>query len=224
MKKYVPFLFAAFCLAPQLFSQSNSALSNVGERNRSFLALCKELADKPVIKGDFKLSRYIASIDRTLVSSGTFIISADKGMIWDTKKPFTSVMAVGSDYIIQISRSGKRSVVSAEGNETFLRIASVIKSLFSGNPDALEKNFVIDFNESGSDNLSWTLKLSPKDVAIRDFASLFTLSGTGGNIQRLEMSAPSSNSPNGDSTVYLLSNQTRASELTPAEEALFEKP
>jgi hypothetical protein len=63
--------------------------------------VCARLAERPVMTGIFTQKKTLTRINRSLVSGGNFIFDARLGIVWETLKPFPSVMAVGTDYIIQ---------------------------------------------------------------------------------------------------------------------------
>jgi outer membrane lipoprotein-sorting protein len=181
-----------------------------------FLAICAELSRYPVTKGAFEQQKTIKALNRTLSSSGVFIISAGDGMVWDTRKPFPSIMAVGEDFITQSTPGGTKTRLSAQGNETFVRLAAVIRAVFTGNPQQLLMNFTVFFTESGT---TWRLGLVPKDASIKNFAEKIMLNG-GGNggmaIQSIVLLQG-----NGDTLRYTLTKQTFSATLRPEEKALF---
>jgi outer membrane lipoprotein-sorting protein len=144
------------------------------ETRPKFEAVCQALAKEPVVTGVFAQTKTISRLNRSLVSEGNFVIASGTGMIWDTRKPFPSTMAVGRDFMVQSTPSGKRTRLDAGGNETFLRFSDTISAVFSGNSRQLIDNFEIYFNPAAS---SWTLGLLPKEKAIRNFAVRITMEG-----------------------------------------------
>jgi len=173
------------------------------------------LAEHPIVRGNFEQEKVLSRLGRSLKSSGNLIIAADLGMVWDTLKPFPSTLALGKDYLVQSRPGGQKSVLSAQGNETFIRLAEVISSVFSGNTRGLLENFDVYYlgNSSG-----WELGLLPKDNAIASFAVRITMKGD--SVIRSILI----NEQNGDSITYVLSNHSYPSELALHEKSFFTIP
>jgi hypothetical protein len=178
----------------------------------TFNAACAELAKKPIVKGNFVQEKYLSRFNRSLISSGNFIIAAGQGMVWDTLLPFPSTMILGNDFIVQSRAGGQRSVLSAQGNETFTQLADVIGTVFSGQNQGLLKNFEVCFLGSAS---NWDMGLLPRDSIIASFAMKITISGDSAirSIRIFEQ--------NGDTITYTLSDHSFPTELNDHEKAFF---
>jgi len=193
------------------------------QTTEAFRTTCSRLAEHPFIRGNFEQEKTLARLNRSLKSSGNFIIAADLGMVWDTGKPFPSTLALGKDYLIQSRPGGQKTVLSAQGNETFLRMAEVISTVFSGNAQGLLDNFEVYYSgnangDTAGGNAVWELGLSPLDKAINSFAEKIIMKGDAAirSIQIYEQ--------NGDTIKYILSNHSYPAELTINEKAFFSYP
>jgi len=189
----------------------------------AFKAVSERLAEHPIVKGNFEQEKILSRLGRSLKSEGNFIIVADLGMVWDTIKPFPSTLTLGKDYLMQSRPGGQKTKVSAQGNETFLRMAEVISAVFSGNAQGLLDNFEVYFaigNTAGGSGSAgtWELGLSPLDKAISTFAAKITMSGDSA-IRNIII-----NEQSGDITKYSLSNHNYPPELNVHEKALFTLP
>jgi outer membrane lipoprotein-sorting protein len=185
----------------------------------AFRTTCARLAQHTFIRGNFEQEKTLSRLERSLKSSGIFIIAAGQGMVWDTVKPFPSTLTLGRDFMIQSRPGGQRTVLSAQGNETFLRMAEVLSAVFSGNAQGLLDNFAIYYSGGVSgDTVVWELGLSPLDKAINSFAERIVMKGDAAirSIQIYEQ--------NGDSIRYILSNHNYPAELNAHERALFSYP
>jgi outer membrane lipoprotein-sorting protein len=210
--KRLSFLCACLLIALPAFAQDDVFAHALNSRTEpQFLAACARVSAQSVVRGKFEQIKTIAKLKRAIRSSGSFIIASDKGMLWKTEKPFPSVMALGRDSIVQ-TVDGNKTVLSAQGNETFSRMADIISAVFQGRAQTLLKNFSCFFVGGAS----WQLGLIPKDPTVKQFAGRFILEGKGPAITRIE-----TDEQNGDSIVYQLSDQSFGKELTPDEEALF---
>jgi len=185
----------------------------------AFKTTCSRLAEHPVVRGNFEQEKILSRLNRTLKSSGNFIIAAGLGMLWDTVKPFPSTLTLGKDYIIQSRSGGQKTVLSAQGNETFLRMAEVISAIFSGNSRGLMDNFNIYYSPRvAAADYEWELGLIPRDTAIGVFAERIIMKGSAAIRSILIYER------NGDSVQYILTNHNYPVELNVNEKNLFLLP
>jgi hypothetical protein len=204
-------------LAP-LVSQVPGTVENVfshplnAENRRGFDRVCAALSGHRVIRGNFTQTKTFFRAGRSLVSRGLFAVDAARGMIWDTREPFPSVMAVGRDFIVQTG-GGRKNRVDAAGNETFIRISGTMSAVFTGNEAKLLEGFDVCFTEGGG---SWTMGLVPRDGATKAFARSIVLSGDADlrEVSLLEQ--------NGNSVRYELSAHSYGAALSAAEAGYFE--
>ncbi|MDR0447409.1 MAG: outer membrane lipoprotein carrier protein LolA [Treponema sp.] len=180
-----------------------------------FRMICSGLAGYPFIKGNFEQEKFINRQDRHLKSSGNFIIAAGLGMVWDTERPFPSTLVLGKDYLIQSRPGGQKTVLGARGNDTFIRLAEVINTVFLGNAQGLLDNFDVYFTGSSA---AWELGLSPRNKTIGSFAEKIIMKGDAAIkfIQIFEQG--------GDTIKYILNNHSYPAELTIHERTLFSLP
>jgi len=181
----------------------------------AFKSTCSRLAEHPVVRGNFEQEKKLNRLNRSLKSSGNFIIAGGQGMVWDTVKPFPSTLTLGKDYIIQSRSGGQKTVLSAQGNETFLRMAEVISAVFSGNSQGLMENFIIYFS---GNTTAWELGLSPLNSVIGSFAEKIIMKGD------IAIKSILIYEQNGDTVQYILSNHSYPAELNVNEKAFFTLP
>jgi len=181
----------------------------------TFNATCANLAKNPIIKGNFDQEKYLSRFNRSLMSSGNFIITAENGMVWETLKPFPSTMIMGKNFIMQIRPDGRKSVLSAQGNETFTQMADVMSSVFSGQIQELLENFEVYFSGGVSD---WNMGLLPRDSVLASIVTRITMSGDSAirSIRLFEQT--------GDVITYKLLNLNFPAGLSDHEEAFFSVP
>ncbi|MDR2631955.1 MAG: outer membrane lipoprotein carrier protein LolA [Spirochaetaceae bacterium] len=170
------------------------------------------LSAHPLVKGNFTQKKTLNRLKRSLESGGTFIIDAERGMVWETRRPFPSIMAVGRDYLIQWSPGGRKTKLDARGNETFLRLAETISAVFSGNTEKLLDSFDNYFIEADG---SWTVGLVPGEKNLRSFARRIILRGDS-VIRQITLYEQ-----NGDTVHYELSGHFFPEALDPHEIAFF---
>ena len=187
----------------------------MGQTINTFNATCANLAEKPIVKGNFSQEKYLNRFDRSLLSSGNFIIAAEKGMVWETLQPFPSTMILGKGFIMQSRPDGRKSILGNQGNETFTQMANLISSVFSGHSQGLLENFEVYFLGSVS---NWNMGLRPRDSIIASFVMKITMTGDSAirSIRIFE--------PNGDVVTYTLSNPSYPTALNENEETFFSIP
>jgi outer membrane lipoprotein-sorting protein len=146
-----------------------------------YSALCAELASRPIVKGSFEQVKTIKRLNRSLTSKGTFLIAAELGMVWDTRTPFPSTIAMSRDFIIQSVPGGAKSKLDAKGNETFLSVADTLSAVFTGNVQRLRDKFDNYFTETTANSGAvWTLGLLPREKTLRSFMERIILNGEAG--------------------------------------------
>lgn len=195
-----------------MFAFSSLCFAQQSSQNTAFKQVCESISAHKITKGNFNQTKVIKKIGREIKSSGTFIVSVDDGVLWNTQKPFKSSMAITKSGIVQTAANGKKSVVAAGSNATFEQVSSLMTSLFNGDSDALNQNFDIEFIGSTE---NWNVNLTPKDASVRSFIDVIEMAG-GKSIDTMVLHEPS-----GDFTKYEFSNQTFPNALTDEEKAGF---
>jgi hypothetical protein len=185
------------------------------ETRNAFNLTCVQLAEHPIVRGNFEQEKKLNRLNRSLKSSGNFIIVSDTGMVWETLKPFPSTLALGKDFLIQSRPGGKKTVLNAQGNETFVRLAEVLSAVFSGNSQKLLDGFEVYYSGTSA---AWELGLAPVDKAIAAFIGKIVMQG-GKAIHSIVI-----HEQNGDSIVYFLSNHNYPMELSVNEKEFFTIP
>jgi hypothetical protein len=188
-----------------------------GETLPRYSGVCARLAAHPIITGTFTQTKTLTRIQRSLVSGGNFIFDTARGIVWETLKPFPSVMAVGQDYIVQSLAGGKKTKTGAAGNETFMRFSETMRAVFTGDSRLLRENFKNYFTgqpaAGGASN--WTLGLIPTDTSLQAFAAALVLTGDS-VIRTITLYEKA-----GDVLRYELSGHSFPAELSPREKAFF---
>lgn len=167
-----------------------------------------------VVRGDFKQTKFIAQLNREFVSVGNFVIANEKGILWNTEKPFASQLAISETGMVQQNANGTRSEINAKDNVVFAQIAKAIHSIFSGSTAKLQAGFHVFFNRQGK---TWTVGLVPRESSVKKTIQSIELTGNTW-LEQIKL-VDGSGSP----LLYELSNPKPSSELTAKEKALLEK-
>lgn len=172
------------------------------------------LSRHPCTRGDFVQEKHLPAIRRTLSSSGTFLIAADRGIIWQTEKPYPSIMVVGASHVSQGPAAESLSRLDTGSNRLFLEFSQAISAAFSGDVQRIQDSFHVDFSVDGS---NWSLQLEPKERAVAQLVSSILLRGS----DVLEEVAMTER--NGSTITYRFSNHNFSQEPTEDEKQLFDR-
>ncbi len=217
MKRKLLFFIILSCIFFQISAQSTVDFQYVSQL----------LAKQPLTTGTFKQTKTITKIKRNLISSGDFIINADKGIAWITKKPFPSTLVVGKAAMIQISADGTKSITDTSENKTFSDISNTIASIFCGKNEIIQKQFSVSFSKkSTSNSCSWVAVLFPENKTIQSFMTKITLQGVcpvSGTSSKAQITSVIISETSGDKILYEFSDQEHPETLSKEQYEFFKK-
>lgn len=147
-----------------------------------------KISAHPVTKGELTQEQYIKVANRSLISKGTFVMAADKGVIFDITDPFPSSMVVTEEKLVQTLPGNVVSVMDGKENPMFKNIAKIIHSVFANDVQVLRDNFQVSVTGGPKD----VVTLVPKDpllsllflkitLTVGDSIDSVSLIETGGN-------------------------------------------
>ncbi len=201
------FIFTA-AFTSLCFAQTN--------KQPSLESVCEQLASRPNTCGDFTQTKTLQTNGRKLKSTGKYIICSE-GILWKTEKPVPSSLILTKDTMVQISANGNKSVMSGKDNQIFSNISETLSSVFSGNVEALKKNFICEFSDK--ENNGWTLVLTPKDSTIASVMKTLELSGL--TKPETSMTCLVMTEASGNTITYEFTNQKYPKELSTDEKQNF---
>lgn len=167
--------------------------------------LSRQLSEPEVVRGTFVQEKYLRSLPQPLVSSGSFVLARDRGLLWLLGKP------VQQDYRISASGIARRNAgvwqqsdqqgPAARQNDLFLAV-------LRGNTEALQRDFELDLS---GEPQGWALTLKPRSRLLKQIFDTIVIEGsvTAERIELLETQ--------GDSTVLLLRDINIEDQLSPSE-------
>lgn len=184
----------------------------------TFETICTHLAKYKITTGEFTQIK-TTPLKKSLKSSGTFILTRD-GIVWKTLKPVASKVAVIDAYLITTDAKGKKTAKSMLNNDTFLKVNSIVASLFAGDISEIGKNFKISFKANGKEK--WEAVFVPKDENISFVVNSVNLKGTfvkgSASIFMAEIYLA-----DGGSMSYIFEHQKHPAELSEEEKNEFKK-
>ena len=184
----------------------------------TFDTICSHLAKFKITKGEFTQIK-TSALKKSLKSSGTFILTRD-GVVWKTLKPVASTVAIFDAYLVTTDAKGKKTAKSMLNNDTFLKVNSIVASLFAGEAAEINKNFKVSFKANGAEK--WEAVLVPKDKTISYAISSVNLKGTfvKGSVAIFMAEIYLAD---GGSMSYIFEHQKHPEKLTPEELNEFKK-
>ncbi|ASI91274.1 outer membrane lipoprotein carrier protein LolA [Vibrio mediterranei] len=175
--------------------------------------LQQQLAQHPIVRGDFEQKRTLAMFDQPLTSTGQFTLDKTHGLLWRQDVPFTVQLVLTKDKLRQTFADQPAQVITAKDNPMAFYFSHIFLAVFHGDTDQLKQQFDMTFK---ADNGQWTLALTPKAAPLNAVFNTITLGGKS-DLERLTLQEI-----RGDKTDILFSNQSYQPEsLTDAEQAQF---
>ena len=175
-------------------------------------ALTAQLKATPLLHAEFTQTRTLAALSRPLKSSGSLVVSRDKGVIWRLAKPMPLTLVVTPRGLVEVDRDGKKKTQASKDAPMVAQMAGIMKSLLEGQWSALEGLFKVT-SETGPGG-KWTITLSPRP-STRAFLEGVRIRG-GAFIDDIQVKEAS-----GDTTELAFVNQRVDVPLSLAETQLF---
>ena len=161
-------------------------------------AVKAQLEQPNVLRGNFEQSKQIEGFSKPLLSSGDFIVSRERGVLWRTVEPFPSVLKLTRDEIVASQGDAVTFRLSADSEPSVRIINGLMFSLLNGDVAALDKQFTIGGSKTAG---QWSLDLKPKQAA---FAKLIRAIALKGDAHVREIAIDEAN---GDKTQIRFSDQ-----------------
>ena len=140
----------------------------------SFVSTYQTVAYNGPWVADFTQTKQIHGIKRTFRSTGTMLLQPSRGIVWNMRTPYPSVLVVGPSYIVQQLPGRQTSRMEFGDNQVFTQISRTIEMVLAGNLAALDDAFSLSFQKEGED---WTLALVPRQAEVASFVDSFVLGG-----------------------------------------------
>ena len=154
------------------------------------------LADAPVLRGAFEQQKTVAGFKKPLVSRGDFLVVRDQGVLWNTRKPFASTLALTRKSLAaEHEAGGARFHLESSQEPALAAVNELLLALVSGDMDVLAKRFRVEGSLDGEKG--WKLKLTPTDAGVSRIFRRVQLEGDQ-YVRRVELEEV-----RGDATVIL---------------------
>ncbi|OOF40533.1 hypothetical protein BKK47_03795 [Rodentibacter mrazii] len=132
--------------------------------------LISQLQKPQSVQGDFVQERRLKALNRPITTEGTFTLVANKGLLWQMEKPFSTQLRVTEKGIMQWN--GKQWVNNGKlGQATQIRL---FLGLLSGDVNGLKKQFKLAL--SGTTK-QWKVTLTPDSLLMKQIFNQITIQG-----------------------------------------------
>lgn len=144
--------------------------------------LMQDLAQKKSGRARFVEKKYIALLDKPVISSGELAFIAPDRLEKRTLLPKPELMTLDKD-TLQIEHAGKKYTLRLASQPEAIAFADSIRGTLAGNRQLLEASYAL--NLSGSPE-SWSLRLLPSDTRIAALLSRIDIRGSRNRVLSVE--------------------------------------
>jgi hypothetical protein len=177
--------------------------------------LRQRLVVAPVHAGEFEQRKSLAGFRNPLVSRGTYTIARDRGVVWDTREPFASVVVITPTSLRAELPGGGTAKLREFRKDAFLGIANqLLFALLTGDVALLQRHFLVEGSARAAG--AWQLDLKPRDATLGRWLAEARIEGDQhiAKVQWREVS--------GDSGTIAFSKQRTAQQLSADETRRFD--
>ena len=167
--------------------------------------LSDQLAKPSVIHGSFIQEKHLRALPQPLVSTGTFVLAKNHGLLWLLKSPLQQDYRIRPDGIARRDANGWQALpnksAGAEQNRLFL-------SVLAGDSSGLQRDFELQLQGQAQ---HWKLTLIPRSLLLKQVFTQINIDG-GELVQTIELLEAQ-----GDSTVLRMQDSSAGQPLSNAE-------
>lgn len=150
-----------------------SALALPALANFDVAQLMAELAKTREARAKFVEKRYLAVLDKPVISNGELAYSAPDRLEKRTISPKPEVLQLNGD-TLTLERDKRKLSIQLSNQPEALAFVDSIRGTLSGNRTALEKHYAIRLSGTAD---KWTLTLLPSDQKIATLLRRITING-----------------------------------------------
>lgn len=135
----------------------------------------QRMAAAEVLCGEFEQLRVLPQLERPLRSTGRFIASRSRGLVWVQEAPFDLVLVVDDSRLTQQVKQQSPVTITAEEQPEIFYFTRVLLQVFGGDDARLAEHFEISPGAGGD---GWSVVLLPKSELLGKVFQGLTLAGT----------------------------------------------
>ena len=148
-------------------------------RNDAALTRIQATVARPdTMCGDFDQQKSLVGLKRPVQSSGRFCVLKERGVLWNTLKPFTSTLRLSRAEIVESQGARVTSRLTASDEPTVAVISDLLFSVLGGDFGRLRSSFSIEASiEASLEASTWRAKLTPRDAGMKRVIGTIELGG-----------------------------------------------
>lgn len=167
--------------------------------------LSSQLSEPENVRGTFVQEKYLRALPQPLVSSGSFVLARDSGLLWLLREPVQQDYRISSAGIAQRNadswQQSDQQGPAARQNDLFLAV-------LHGDTEALQRDFDLELTGTSQ---AWALALTPRSKLLGQIFTRILIQGSA-TAERIELVETQ-----GDSTLIRLNNLQINDQLDPSE-------
>jgi outer membrane lipoprotein-sorting protein len=163
-------LLCLFCLAAPV-----SAAWDIAQ-------LMHDLSQRPSGRAKFVEKKYIAMLDKPLISSGELSFTAPDRLEKRTLQPKPELIRLDGD-MLYVEHGGKQFNLRLSSRPEAVAFVESIRGTLTGNQKALEANYALALSGTQA---SWTLRLQPTDTNIAALLTRIDIRGARDRVTSIE--------------------------------------
>lgn len=167
--------------------------------------LSRQLSEPEIVRGNFVQEKYLRALPQPLVSSGSFVLARDRGLLWLLREP------VQQDYRISSAGIAQRDADSWQQSDQqgpAARQNGLFLAVLHGDTQALQRDFDLELNGTSQ---AWALTLTPRSKLLGQIFTRILIQGSA-TAERIELVETQ-----GDSTLIRLNDLQINDQLDPSE-------
>lgn len=117
-------------------------------------SICASMTQQGILSSDFTQTKTIKGIPVPLTSTGTLVVDASHGIVWQTKTPFPTTLLLSQKGIFQVDKGQKKNLVKGKDKGVMAILSKVLQGQF---------NKITEFKvgvKDGSTADQWNLNLT----------------------------------------------------------------
>ncbi|MCD8211938.1 MAG: outer membrane lipoprotein carrier protein LolA [Oscillospiraceae bacterium] len=173
--KFLAFLLSLVAVSGAVVFAESEAVSS--ER------IAENFKSRESVSGEFSQTKKLLDLDVSLESSGQFVFSAKKGLLWQTQKPVKSTVVVNTEKLLFFDKDDALSqTIEIGGSEATTEIFQVVRAVMLGEFSKLKKMFC---ESATMDGEKWVLELVPRDTTKEFPFEKIALCGDAGVLEKI---------------------------------------
>jgi hypothetical protein len=156
-----------------LFAAGSAARADASD-DRVFAEMMERLQRSSVLRVSFRQERLLRVLGRPLISHGSVLIVAERGVLWQVEDPYEAIFRIRPGDIVEWEGDDHPRPVRIATNPIFHFMIEMLLGLLTGDPSGLREGFDAEAlpNDDG-----WSLRLTPQAGDLSGIIASIEISG-----------------------------------------------